>query len=320
MDLSTSSPATLRPRGESAPPCIVVAPDADAREAAFPTVDFRPASVTRRQIAGWRGLGGELMRTIRPEPFQSRYCGLCHLLIAYECAQRHEGETLVDGVLRSTLRDLTHKLVFIPAGSEFREWHKPRGLMRAIYLHLEPDGALMRSGVPVCRAASTPRLFFENPVLWQTALKFKALIEAGPAASRLYAEALAVVLSHELVDGGARMPEPPARGGLASWQRRAIAQYMEEHLAEPISLAELAAQVRLSPYHFSRTFKRSFGVPPHRYHAERRIERAKILLANRSLSVLEIALELGFGQSSSFAAVFHKLTGQTPSDYRRSLV
>jgi AraC family transcriptional regulator len=313
MDMSISSSATLRPRGESAPCCIVPAPDAGVREAAFPSVDFRPASVTRRQIAGWRGVAGELVRTIRPEPFESQYAGPCHLLIAYDCAQWHEGEAIVDGVARSTLRDLTHKLVFVPAGSAFRAWHKPRGLMTAIYLHLEPDIALMRS-------APTPRLFFENPVLWQTALKFKALIEAGPAASRLYAEALAVVLSHELVDEGARVPEPPARGGLASWQRRAIAQYMEEHLAEPISLAELAAQVRLSPYHFSRTFKRSFGVPPHRYHAERRIDRAKTLLADRSLSVLEITIELGFSQSSSFAAVFRKLTGQAPSDYRRSLV
>ena len=85
-----------------------------------------------------------------------------------------------------------------------------------------------------------PRLFFESSVLWQTTLKLKRLIEAGPSTSRLYAEALAVVLSHELLDSNGRVQELRARGGLASWQRRSVIEYIEEHLAEEISLATLA--------------------------------------------------------------------------------
>jgi AraC family transcriptional regulator len=84
---------------------------------------------------------------------------------------------------------------------------------------------------------------------------------------------------------------------------------------EIADLAELAAIAQLSPYHFTQAFKRSFGMPPHRYHTARRIERAKTLLARRSLSMTEIALEIGFGQSSSFTTAFHQLVGC----YRRSL-
>ena len=61
------------------------------------------------------------------------------------------------------------------------------------------------------------------------------------------------------------------------------------------------------------------AMPPHRYHINRRIERAKCLLANFSLSVTEIGLRLGFSESSAFAATFRKVAGRTPSDFRRTL-
>jgi len=94
-------------------------------------------------------------------------------------------------------------------------------------------------------------------------------------------------------------------------QQRAVASYIERHLAEQISLTTLAGLVRLSPH---------FGAPPHRYHNSRRIEQAKTLLAERSSSVTEVGLTMGFQETSSFTAVFHKTTGLTPTAYRRSLI
>jgi AraC family transcriptional regulator len=319
MDGSPMSATALRAITAGAADCAALAPRAGVREAAFPSINFRPASLAKRQTATWRGLSGELVRTIRREPFESDYCGPSHLLIAYERAKRHKGESIVDGLPRSTLHDLTHKLVFVPAGCGFRDRQEPRVLMRAIYLHLDPHSALMRQAAEG-QAEPAPRLFFESPALWQTALKLKTLIEAGPSASRLYADALTMVLSHELLDGGARAAEPPMGGGLAGWQRRAVTHYLEENLAEQISLAKLAALAQLSPYHFSRAFKQSFGVPPHRYHTVRRIDRAKTLLGKPTLSVTDIALEIGFSDTSSFSAAFRKFAGRTPSAYRRCLV
>jgi len=78
--------------------------------------------------------------------------------------------------------------------------------------------------------------------------------------------------------------------------------------------------VRLSPYHFSRAFKQSFGVPPHRYHTSRRIEHAKLLLEERTRSVTDIGLTLGFSETSAFSAAFRKATGLTPTSYHRSMV
>jgi AraC-like DNA-binding protein len=104
---------------------------------------------------------------------------------------------------------------------------------------------------------------------------------------------------------------PPSEATLVPFQ------YIEEHLANEVSLPLLVRLVQLSPYHFCRAFKQSFGVPPHRYLTDHRIERAEDLLAGRKLSVTEIALDVGF--SDSFTAAFRKCTGETPTDCRRSL-
>jgi AraC family transcriptional regulator len=114
------------------------------------------------------------------------------------------------------------------------------------------------------------------------------------------------------------MPQA-ARGGLAAWQVRVTRDFIEEHVAEQISLAELARLTRLSPIHFCRAFKRSVGLPPHQYQLRRRIERAKALLADPSHSVTSIALECGFSLPGGFATAFRRATGMTPSAFRRVL-
>jgi AraC-like DNA-binding protein len=148
-----------------------------------------------------------------------------------------------------------------------------------------------------------------------------ALIESAGSDHRLYVQALGVVLAHELVrfNTGKSSVEPQVSGGLAAWQQRTVVAYIEDHLAEPISLATLAQLVRLSPNHFCRTFKQSFGMPAHRYHNSRRIERAKTLLAEPAPSVTDIGFTVGFSQTSSFTNTFRKVTGMTPTAYCRSL-
>jgi AraC family transcriptional regulator len=107
---------------------------------------------------------------------------------------------------------------------------------------------------------------------------------------------------------------------LAAWQQKRVTEYIDDHVADDVSLAALADLARLSPFHFSRAFRQSFGMPPHRYHIVKRIERAKCRLADMSLSVTEVGQQLGFSESSAFTATFRKVTGRTPSDLRRSLV
>jgi AraC family transcriptional regulator len=276
-------------------------------------------AVTRRRLA-WGGMAIEVVEALTDGKVQFRFRGPLHLLVVYEEGIRGNGETLIEGLPRSTLRDVKRKLAFVPAGHEYREWHEPRNRGRIVYFYFDPAKTPVDPGVGPAGTALAPRLFFEDNPLWETAVKMAALIQNG-AVDRQYCEALGVVLAHELVrrNAGARRVEPPARGGLAGWQQRIVSAYIEEHIAEQIPLATLARFVRLSAYHFCRAFKRSFGIPPHRYHNARRIEHAKMLLAQPTCSVTEIALKIGFSETSSFTAAFRKATGSTPTAYRRSL-
>ena len=86
---------------------------------------------------------------------------------------------------------------------------------------------------------------------------------------------------------------------------------------DPLDIAELARAAHCSPAHFSRRFAGKFGSPPHRYLLERRVERAKHLLATTDGSILEIALDVGFRTCSSFCTAFKRVTGTTPGAYRR---
>jgi AraC family transcriptional regulator len=134
-------------------------------------------------------------------------------------------------------------------------------------------------------------------------------------------DSLVTRLGHELVR--LKFEATPAyalgRGGLTGWQQKKLANYIEERLSEELPLSELAAVVGLSRFHFARAFKQSFGLPPHRYHMNRRMERAKTLLAAER-SVTEVAMEVGFAETSSFSAAFRRTMGIAPSAFRRSSV
>jgi len=209
----------------------------------------------------------------------------------------------------------------VPAGRRFHGWQKPRTLARVTYFYIDPHAPLLDPELNFAGVEFKPSIFFYDRDLWETAAKLSAQVEGAAAARRSYTEALSVVLLHELlrVNEGEAPLAPAAHGGLAAWQQKRVADFIEEHLADDVPLASLAGLARLSPFHFSRAFRHSFGLPPHRYHIERRIERAKSLLADVSRSMTQIGHELGFSESSAFAATFRRVTGRTPSDFRRSL-
>jgi AraC family transcriptional regulator len=114
-------------------------------------------------------------------------------------------------------------------------------------------------------------------------------------------------------------PAARAGGGLSGWQLRRGTAFMTEHAAEDLALDDLAALVNLSAKHFARAFRGSTGMPPHRWLIQKRIDRAKAMLAAADSSLAEIALACGFADQSHFTAAFRKSAGLTPGGYRREI-
>jgi AraC family transcriptional regulator len=115
-------------------------------------------------------------------------------------------------------------------------------------------------------------------------------------------------------------PSNRSRGGLAPWQAKRIAVYVESHLHNPIRACELAAHVALSTSHFFRAFKETYGIAPCTYIARRRISLSKRLMRNSHATLADIALECGLCDQSHFTRVFRRVAGMSPSLWRRHFV
>jgi len=274
---------------------------------------------------GWGVLDAEHVAMLRPQPHDFSLHGSRHYLALLNI-HRRDGETFADDLPRSTLQDARSKLVFIPAGCRLQGWAQPGTTPIAFTgAYLDPE---ICSWLGAGERQLAPMLHFDQPLLAQLMLQLDRILAQPENYSRVYVESFAVVLLAEIMHAQvidlsrSRRTHrgTPVKGGLAGWQRKAVCDYIEENLHQDISLAELAAIARLSPYHFCRAFKETVGEPPHRYQMSRRIARAKTLLTKPVLSVSDVAATVGYGSLSRFSALFRQVTGHSPRDYRRTMI
>lgn len=145
--------------------------------------------------------------------------------------------------------------------------------------------------------------------------------ELGQPFGGAYVEALALTLSTYLEGllerrigaGAARAP------GLSPADRKRIENFVRDNLDREVSVRELADMAGYSLDHFARLFKTTFGVPPHRYVLDCRVEASRACLADDALSLAEVAVRCGFATQAHFTGIFKMRTGLAPGEYRRRL-
>jgi AraC-like DNA-binding protein len=147
------------------------------------------------------------------------------------------------------------------------------------------------------------------------------LFRAPDQANRLFMDHLMLTVGHHVASryGGLRPLTQRASGGLTPLQERRAKELLTHSISGDLALSELARECGLSLTNFSRAFRRSVGVPPHRWVIQQRIELAKTLLRDDRMSLAEIALASGFSDQSHFTRFFTTTVGASPGLWRRTV-
>lgn len=157
---------------------------------------------------------------------------------------------------------------------------------------------------------------FHSPILASALQNLWCLSDEEGLPSQLLVRAAGLEIFAELCRLSGQ-PLAPPKGGLAPWAQRRCIELMRARLSEDLTLEELAAEAKLSSFHFARMFKQSVGMPPRVYLTQLRMEKASELLQQTELSITEIAQEVGYSSGQVLARLFVKHQRRSPSDYRR---
>lgn len=188
-----------------------------------------------------------------------------------------------------------------------------------ISLFLEPE-LITRAAIELGhgeRVEILPRFKERDRLIEGIGLSLKMELELNRLGSCSYADSLASTLAfHLLCRYAVQSPVGNSNGEASRRKLQRAVSYINDHLAEELSLELIANQVGISQYHFARLFKQFTGVAPHQYVIRCRIERAKQLLSHSDMSIKDIAASVGFTDASHLSRVFRQLTGMTPKSYR----
>jgi len=240
-----------------------------------------------------------------------------HVIMAHngvvQRMERRSGGSVAFGTFRPGV------LVIIPEGSSSR-WDIPKPV-DVVQLYL-PHATLQR--VADEAHIATPidlveRTAYPDPIISRLLLSAADAPSSNEALDRLFGQQLTDLLATRLLADHTGVPNPvqPIVGGLSpKVLQRAIGRLRSDSDTD-VSLATLAADAGLSRFHFCRAFKESTGLSPHAWLRQYRLEQAMTMLRDTDEAVVSVAMALGYTSQTAFAAAFRRLTGETPSDWRR---
>ena len=158
----------------------------------------------------------------------------------------------------------------------------------------------------------------QDDLVLNIGLALLAEAESENPGGKLYADSLTQSLTLHLIrnytEGGHCVEWQ--NGGLSGYKLKRVTDFINDNFEEDLGLADLATVAGLSQFHFARSFRKSTGQTPQQYLTHRRIERAKELLSNDELPIVEVSLRSGFKNQSHFTTLFRKYTSLTPKHWR----
>jgi AraC family transcriptional regulator len=212
-------------------------------------------------------------------------------------------------------------VIIIPEGSSSR-WDIPQSV-DVVQLYL-PHATLKRVADEAETATSIELLErTAHPDLVTSRLLLSAadVLDGNEALDTLFRQQLTDLLATRLLAAHTGSPSTvqPIMGGLSPKVLLRAIERLRSDSDTDVSLAALASDAGLSRFHFCRAFKESTGLSPHAWLRQHQLEQAMNMLRDTDDSIVSIAAALGYSSQTAFAAAFRKLTGETPSDWRRRI-
>ena len=274
--------------------------------------------IAHSQDAGWRSLHAAILEEA---PFEAVEAPLRHPSLIYHIARPTEVSRRIEGAPRERTLIGPRRICLTPGETAAQWQHSGHPEILQVYLRQPIYEAAVAEihGCDPAAAELVPRFAMLDPLLEQLAIAIANALRDGTVADGLYVDTLAQMMAAHLAWAHSSRSRPgraaPA-AVLSHTKIRRVIEYIEEHLDGDLSLAALAAEVGISPLYLARAFKAAIGLAPHRYVLSRRIEGAKDLLRNTSMTILDVALAVGFSSQSHLSHWFVRLVGVPPAAYR----
>lgn len=274
-------------------------------------------AVERRR--GW-GAGSMLVRTQGPDGRCERdifrrdlAIGVCFQSPGSAVSWRLEGEPALDKTWPQA--GGTHDMIVLPPEHKFE--CRCQGAGEGLWLFVEPDSLVDDARVKTF--ASRPRVdasWARDRLAFALACELRKESANGFPRGPMFLESAAGAFLAQLAYACLREERAEPRQRLSGPRLRLALDYIEAHLDRNVTLGELAALTRLTPRYFCSAFREATGRPPHQFQIERRVERAKQLLIEGDLPLIEIAYCVGFASQSHLNAYFRRFVGTTPAHFR----
>lgn len=269
-------------------------------------------------LAGWQSL---YAAKFREAPLDVQQEPRAHPSLIYHLARPTRVERRLDGANQESALIGPGRFCITPgrAAAHWRHCGNPEILQlyvrRSVYEHAVEE----MFGGDGSRADVVPRFAVTDPLLEQLALAVVQALRDGAAEDRLYIESIAQLIAVHLArahSSHARPAPAAAPEALSSRRIRKLLDYIEQHLAEDLSLEALAGEAGLRPLYLARAFRLAVGQSPHRYVVARRVERAKRMLRASATPIADVALAAGFSSQSHLSNWFRRVVGVSPAVYR----
>jgi AraC family transcriptional regulator len=283
--------------------------------------DTRIQKLTSSDVLGWTNMELDVaehapVSDLRAVPYDD------HDVVSFLIKGSLKGQSRINGSLRHYAAGAGMMFV-IPRHTEFEtSWDAPwtNGALRLNPGMVHEAAAAVQAGDPA-KIQLLPNFFFNDAALYRLGIELANELQSANPLGVLYAEALTNALILHLLrhySNGQRMRDL-SNSRLPPTQLRRVVEYIQAHLDQKISLADLADCLHLSVPHFERMFRTTTRRAPYRYVLDLRLERARVLLEQAGLSLVEVAAQCGFSSQSHFTAHFTQYVGVSPARFARKV-